>query len=189
MLHHKNSRVWCVLATLCGLSCGALVLVVSLDVAPQASEYHLYYAMLKVSICTDLQATIVPKGVMTPTHELDGSNPKTIWWAWCPDAPTHQIEELLAQQAANTPHADDGMDFSKSLKLGSPGQQVRDEVECAQRLRADTIHRARERTNLGDISALNSFVQSRSFDAGNASSSPLVEPDVLGSTAMNAWPS
>ena len=103
----------------------------------QASEYHLYYAMLKTGICSELQATIVPKDAMTPTTELDSTtNPKTIWWAWCPDAPTHTIEELLAQQVAQTPHADSGMDFSKSLKLGSPGQQVRDEVECAQRLRS-----------------------------------------------------
>jgi hypothetical protein len=98
--------------------------------------------MLKPAICKRLQA-VVPTGSMTSTSELHSTtNPKIIWWAWCPDAPAPEIEELLAQQTASTPHAADGMDWSVPLKLGPPGQQVRDEIEGAQRLRSGVCVRA-----------------------------------------------
>ena len=84
--------------------------------------------------CEQLQVNKLPKGQMTSVSELDsGTNPKTLWWAWCPDSGTDEIEDLLTSLTAATEHAG-AIDFKTKLKLGSPGEQIREEMEVALRV-------------------------------------------------------
>lgn len=71
---------------------------------------------------------------MTSVSELDSdTNPKTLWWAWCPDAPVEEIEDLLTEQTAATEFAG-AIDFRSKLKLGSPGEQIKEEMGVAKRM-------------------------------------------------------
>ena len=84
--------------------------------------------------CKQLQVEKLPKGQMVAVSELDsGTNPKTLWWAWCPDADTVETEDLLTTLTAATEHAG-AIDFRTKLKLGSPGEQVKEEMEVAKRM-------------------------------------------------------
>ena len=84
--------------------------------------------------CAEFQIERLPKGKMTSVSELDSDiNPKTLWWAWCPDASVGEIEDLLTAQTAETEHAG-AIDFRTKLKLGSPGEQVKEEMEVAKRM-------------------------------------------------------
>ena len=101
---------------------------------------QLYYCMMAPAMCEELQIARVPKGQMTSVAELDSStNPKTLWWAWCPDLEVSKVEDLLAELTKATPHGD-AIDFHTKLKLGSPGEQVKEELEVAKRMWADSKH-------------------------------------------------
>ena len=90
--------------------------------------------MMATTACEQLQVDRLPKGQMTAVSELDsGTNPKTLWWAWCPDSGTDEIEDLLTSLTGATEHAG-AIDFRTKLKLGSPGEQVKEEMEVAKRL-------------------------------------------------------
>jgi hypothetical protein len=92
------------------------------------SEYHLFYCMLSQHSCRGLQAK-VPKMMMTGVDETDSTtNPKTLWWAWCPSLSTREVERHLARLNESTPFAG-RVDFAAELKLGTPGQQVREEAQ------------------------------------------------------------
>merc|ERR1712159_152260 len=92
------------------------------------SEYHLWYCMLSRQAVVSVQEAI-PKMTMTGVDETDSStNPKTLWWAWCPSLSVKEVERYLTRLAETTPFA--GMvDFTTELKLGTPGQQVREEAQ------------------------------------------------------------
>ena len=94
------------------------------------SEYHLYYNMMSHDACHSLQETTVPKNTMTRVDETDSTtNPKSLWWAWCPNLSTAQVEQHLTRLTeAHTPFGGQ-VDFKQELKLGTPGQQVREEVQ------------------------------------------------------------
>jgi hypothetical protein len=90
--------------------------------------------MMSPATCAEFQIERLPKGKMTSVSELDsGTNPKTLWWAWCPDGPTDEIEDLLTSLTAETEHSG-AIDFRTKLKLGSPGEQVKEEMEVAKRM-------------------------------------------------------
>lgn len=91
------------------------------------SEYHLWYCMLSQQAVLSLQAKI-PKMKMTGVDETDHStNPKTLWWAWCPSLSVREVQRHLTRLTESTPFAGD-VDFAAELKLGTPGEQVRDEA-------------------------------------------------------------
>lgn len=91
------------------------------------SEYHLWYCMLSQKAVTFLQ-TKVPKMKMTGVDETDStSNPKTLWWAWCPSLSVKQVHRHLTRLTEATAFAGK-VDFSAELKLGTAGQQVREEA-------------------------------------------------------------
>ena len=95
---------------------------------------QLYYCMMSSPACKQLQAEKLPKGQMTSVSELDsGTNPKTLWWAWCADQSADEIESLLTSLTAVTEHSG-AIDFRTKLKLGSPGEQVKEEIEVAKRM-------------------------------------------------------
>jgi hypothetical protein len=103
------------------------------------SEYHLYYCALKESVCEEFQASRLPQSKITAVAELDSStNPKTLWWAWCPDGAAGVVEERLEQLTAETPFAVQ-IDFRSPLKLGTPGEQVREELEVAKKMKAQGL--------------------------------------------------
>lgn len=90
--------------------------------------------MMVASRCEQLQADSLPNGKMTAVSELDsGTNPKTLWWAWCPDCGSEEIEDLLTSLTAETEHSG-AIDFRSRLKLGTPGEQVKEEMEVAKRM-------------------------------------------------------
>lgn len=95
------------------------------------SEYHLYYCMLAQDACEALQANQVPRGQMTSVDELDSStNPKTLWWVWSTDGSTGAMEDELCLMASTTPFQD-SVDFRSKLKLGTPGEQIKEEMDIA----------------------------------------------------------
>ena len=95
---------------------------------------QLYYCMMNPATCAEFQTERLPKGKMTSVSELDSAiNPKTLWWAWCPDVTVDAIEDQLTAQTAATQHAG-AINFRAKLKLGSPGEQVKEEMEVAKRM-------------------------------------------------------
>ena len=95
------------------------------------SEYHLWYCMLSQQAVLSLQAKI-PKMKMTGVDETNHStNPKTLWWAWCPSLSVREVERHLSRLTESTPFA--GVDFAAELKLGTPGEQVREEAMMGKR--------------------------------------------------------
>jgi hypothetical protein len=102
------------------------------------------------STCQGFQAKggPLPKGRMTAVAELDSStNPKTLWWAWCPDPSSvaggegggpGETEALLTALTAGTAFAG-AIDFSKRLKLGSPGEMVGQEIKVAKQMIAQGL--------------------------------------------------
>lgn len=123
--------------------------------------------MLTLILAVRLHVHGVPN--TTNIAELDShTNPKTLWFAWCSSGEATQIESFLAELAAQGPAAEAGasIDWHKQLKvrlvgttcaactripnsacflchqLGSPGDQVLDEFECALRLAEDAAYQA-----------------------------------------------
>jgi len=91
------------------------------------SEYHLWYCMLSQHAVKSLQ-TKVPKMKMMGMDETDStSNPKTLWWAWCPSLSVKEVQRHLTRLTESTPFAGK-VDFCAELKLGTPGEQVREEA-------------------------------------------------------------
>jgi hypothetical protein len=91
------------------------------------SEYHLWYCMLSQQAVKYLQ-TKIPKMEMTGVDETDStSNPKTLWWAWCPSLSVKEVHRHLTRLTESTPFAGK-VDFTAELKLGTPGEQVREEA-------------------------------------------------------------
>ena len=92
------------------------------------SEYHLFYCMLSLDACAQLLVK-VPKNAMTGVDESDStSNPKTLWWAWCPCLTTRETERFLTRLNEQGTGFAGQVDFTAELKLGTPGQQVREEA-------------------------------------------------------------
>lgn len=97
------------------------------------------------------------------------------WWAWCPAGERSEVEDLLARLAEEHPEAAEhssSIDWHKRLKLGSPGEQVADEMECALRLANDAVHQEefkKMQAGLCDLTALSSWVQHRAYSTGNNS--------------------
>ena len=52
------------------------------------------------------------------------------WWIWSTDGTTEAMEDELCAQGATTPHGD-SVDFRSKLKMGTPGEQIKEEMDIA----------------------------------------------------------
>ena len=76
----------------------------------------------------------MPQGRLTAVAELDSAtNPKTLWWGWAQDIPADEVQDQLEAMTSQTEWAG-RIDFRTKLKLGTPGEQVREELEVAKKM-------------------------------------------------------